>query len=175
MSLQPNAQDQFASIPPDMFHHLHRCIISTDHPHRMHTEVKHLLRSLCVVQGLFEFRFQLVYTSLEEVLPRVQELWDVAQQSVSKESHQRAKQRLTAIIQVHGQPVPPHSTMCPSASQSAFSGVRTTILILHKAGLLGRHLQAPIPVRPIRCARTKVLMLCSELIRSKLLVDSAVT
>ena len=52
-------------------------------------------------QGLFEFRFQLVYTSLDEVLPRVQELWDVAQQSVSKESHQRAKQRLAAIIQVH--------------------------------------------------------------------------
>lgn len=51
-------------------------------------------------QGLFEFRFQLVYTSLEEVLPSVQELWDVAQQSASKESHDRAKQRLAAIIQV---------------------------------------------------------------------------
>ncbi|BDA48009.1 probable protein FAN at N-terminal half [Coccomyxa sp. Obi] len=51
--------------------------------------------------GLFEFRFQLVYASLDEVLPKVQELWDVAQQIVSKENHQRGKQRLAAIIQGH--------------------------------------------------------------------------
>lgn len=62
------------------------------------------MQNLCLKslmgQGLFEFRFQLVYTSLDEVLPKVQELWDVAQQIISKESHQRGKQRLAAIIQV---------------------------------------------------------------------------
>jgi hypothetical protein len=58
-----------------------------------------LIRNGCG-QGLFEFRFQLVYTSLDEVLPRVHQLWDLAQQSTSKEGHQLAKSKLADIIQV---------------------------------------------------------------------------
>ena len=50
-----------------------------------------------------------MYTSLEEVLPKIQRLWDVAQQSASKEGHIVAKQRLAEIIQV---PLDTSSSAC---------------------------------------------------------------
>lgn len=54
-----------------------------------------------MLQGLFEFRFQLVYTSLEEQLVKIKELWDLALRQKGKERdvQRSAKQRLNAIIQ----------------------------------------------------------------------------
>lgn len=54
-----------------------------------------------LLQGLFEFRFQLVYTSLEEQLPRIKELWDLAlrQKGKERDAQSAARQRLSAIIQ----------------------------------------------------------------------------
>ncbi len=54
-----------------------------------------------MLQGLFEFRFQLVYTSLEEQLVRIKELWDLAlrQKGKERDAQNSAKQRLSAIIQ----------------------------------------------------------------------------
>jgi len=54
-----------------------------------------------MLQGLFEFRFQLVYTSLEEQLVKIKELWDIALRQKEKERdvQKSAKQRLNAIIQ----------------------------------------------------------------------------
>jgi hypothetical protein len=54
-----------------------------------------------LLQGLFEFRFQLVYTSLEEQLPRIKELWDLAlrQKGKERDAQSVARQRLSAIIQ----------------------------------------------------------------------------
>lgn len=51
-------------------------------------------------QGQFDFRFSLVYTSLEEVLPAVEELCILAQQDGGKAERQAAKERLDHIIQV---------------------------------------------------------------------------
>ena len=53
------------------------------------------------MQGLFEFRFQLVYTSLEEQLLRIKELWDLAlrQKGKERDAQSAARQRLSAIIQ----------------------------------------------------------------------------
>ena len=55
----------------------------------------------CVLQGLYEFRFQLVYTSLEEQLAKIKELWDLALRRKGREgdANSSAKQRLNAIIQ----------------------------------------------------------------------------
>ena len=55
----------------------------------------------CMLQGLFEFRFQLVYTSLEEQLVKIKELWDLAlrQKGKERDAQNSAKQRLSAIIQ----------------------------------------------------------------------------
>lgn len=54
-----------------------------------------------LLQGLFEFRFQLVYTSLEEQLVKIKELWDLAlrQKGKERDTQNSAKQRLSAIIQ----------------------------------------------------------------------------
>ncbi len=54
-----------------------------------------------MLQGLFEFRFQLVYTSLEEQLVRIKELWDLAliQKGKERDAQNSAKLRLSAIIQ----------------------------------------------------------------------------
>lgn len=56
---------------------------------------------MCMLQGLFEFRFQLVYTSLEEQLVKIKELWDLAlkQKGKERDAQSSAKQRLSAIIQ----------------------------------------------------------------------------
>ena len=54
----------------------------------------------CGLQGLFDFRFSLVYTSVDEVLPKAQELWAVAQQGDTKEARKQAQQQLNNIIQV---------------------------------------------------------------------------
>ena len=56
---------------------------------------------VCLLQGLFEFRFQLVYTSLEEQLVKIKELWDLAlrQKGKERDAQSAAKQRLSAIIQ----------------------------------------------------------------------------
>ena len=51
-------------------------------------------------QGQFEFRFSLVYSSLEDVLPGVEELRLLAQQDGSKEERAQAQRRLAEIIQV---------------------------------------------------------------------------
>ena len=61
-----------------------------------------------MLQGLFEFRFQLVYTSLEEQLVKIKELWDLALRQKGKERdvQKSAKQRLNAIIQA-SIPCPP--------------------------------------------------------------------
>ena len=55
----------------------------------------------CVPQGLYEFRFQLVYTSLEEQLAKIKELWELALRRKGREgdANSSAKQRLNAIIQ----------------------------------------------------------------------------
>lgn len=54
-----------------------------------------------ILQGLFEFRFQLVYTSLAEQLVRIKELWDLAlkQKGKERDAQTSARQRLNAIIQ----------------------------------------------------------------------------
>ncbi|GAB4819113.1 hypothetical protein N2152v2_006159 [Parachlorella kessleri] len=52
-------------------------------------------------QGQFQFRFSLVYSSLEDVLPGVEELRLLAQQDGSKEERAQAQRRLAEIIQVH--------------------------------------------------------------------------
>ncbi len=51
-------------------------------------------------QGQFQFRFSLVYSSLEDVLPGVEELRLLAQQDGSKEERAQAQRRLAEIIQV---------------------------------------------------------------------------
>lgn len=53
-----------------------------------------------LVQGQFQFRFSLVYTSLEEVLPAIEDLCYLAQLEGSKEERAAAKERLSEIIQV---------------------------------------------------------------------------
>ena len=55
----------------------------------------------CGLQGLYEFRFQLVYTSLGEQLAKIKELWDLALRRKGREgdASSSAKQRLHAIIQ----------------------------------------------------------------------------
>jgi hypothetical protein len=58
------------------------------------------MRAACHVQGQFQFRFSLVYTSLEEVLPAIEELCILAQQDGTKEQRAAAKERLGEIIQV---------------------------------------------------------------------------
>ncbi len=57
--------------------------------------------AVLLLQGLFEFRFQLVYTSLEEQLLRIKELWDLAlrQKGKERDAQSGARQRLSAIIQ----------------------------------------------------------------------------
>ena len=46
------------------------------------------------------YLFALVYTSLDDILPRVHELWTVGQKDDTKEGRQAAKERLAQIIQV---------------------------------------------------------------------------
>ena len=72
---------------------------------------------MCMLQGLFEFRFQLVYTSLEEQLVKIKELWDLASRQKGKERdvQNSAKQRLSAIIQAH---TPCHPPACTAVDLS---------------------------------------------------------
>ena len=72
-----------------------RCLVTRREPRVAITEMVYML------QGLFEFRFQLVYTSLEEQLVKIKELWDLALRQKGKERdvQKSAKQRLNAIIQ----------------------------------------------------------------------------
>ena len=67
--------------------------------------------------ALFEFRFQLVYTSLEEQLVKIKELWDLASRQKGKERdvQNSAKQRLSAIIQAH---TPCHPPACTAVDLS---------------------------------------------------------
>lgn len=52
-------------------------------------------------QGQFTFRFSLVYTSIEDVLPTMEELCFLAQHDATKEERAFAKARLAEIIQEH--------------------------------------------------------------------------
>ena len=52
------------------------------------------------VQGQADFTFSLVYTSLEEVLPRIESLLAVARLDDSKEGVQQAAQQLAGLIKV---------------------------------------------------------------------------
>ena len=52
------------------------------------------------MQGEAGFTFSLVYTSLEEVLPRIESLLAVARLDDSKEGVQQAAQQLAGLIKV---------------------------------------------------------------------------
>ncbi|KAK9819324.1 hypothetical protein WJX74_006280 [Apatococcus lobatus] len=51
-------------------------------------------------KGAFSFRFALVYASLEDVLPRIAQLWEVAQDD-SRNGRETAHQRIAEMIAVH--------------------------------------------------------------------------
>ncbi|KAK9868121.1 hypothetical protein WJX84_006728 [Apatococcus fuscideae] len=51
-------------------------------------------------KGAFNFRFALVYASLEDVLPRIAQLWEVAQDD-TKNGRERARERIAEMITVH--------------------------------------------------------------------------
>ena len=80
------------------------CLPSPTHCHLSscaYTWPARLKAAALLLQGLFEFRFQLVYTSLEEQLLRIKELWDLAlrQKGKERDAQSAARQRLSAIIQ----------------------------------------------------------------------------
>ena len=52
------------------------------------------------MQGVTDFTFSLVYTSIEEVLPRIESLLTVARLDDSKEGVQQAARQLAGLIQV---------------------------------------------------------------------------
>ncbi|KAK9807012.1 hypothetical protein WJX72_010768 [[Myrmecia] bisecta] len=53
------------------------------------------------VRDNFEYLFSLVYTSLEDVLPLVQELWAVSRKDDTKAGRETAKQRLADLVREH--------------------------------------------------------------------------
>ena len=58
-------------------------------------------------QGAFSFRFALVYASLEDVLPRIAQLWEVAQDD-SRDGREKAHQRIAEMIAVSCPGPDPH-------------------------------------------------------------------
>jgi hypothetical protein len=52
------------------------------------------------LQGERAYLFSLVYTSLDEILPRIQELWSMSRKDDTKEGRLEAKELLREIIQV---------------------------------------------------------------------------
>lgn len=59
----------------------------------------HTAQAECGVQGSFSFRFALVYASLEDVLPRIAQLWEVAQDD-SRDGREKAHKRIAEMIAV---------------------------------------------------------------------------
>ena len=55
---------------------------------------------MTAMQGACEYLFSLVYTSLDEILPRIQELWTISRKDDTKEGRQEAKEMLGKVIQV---------------------------------------------------------------------------
>ena len=55
---------------------------------------------IAFMQGACEYLFSLVYTSLSDILPRIQQLWRIARKDDTKQGRMEAKLQLGKIIQV---------------------------------------------------------------------------
>jgi len=90
------------------------------------------------LQGEAAYLFSLVYTSLGDILPRIQELWSITRKDDTKEGRLEAKKLLGEIIQVYiplAQPVE-HSLACIRGCESCADNVRLRQVIFLTLGVL---------------------------------------
>ena len=101
------------------------------------------------LQAQETYHFSLVYSAIDEVMPRVQELWQIARLDDTKVGREQAHQRIAQVIKVSGShlkfvitmPVPPNLILV-QVSTSAYLHVKKTqqiIALKQQARMSGAH------------------------------------